>query len=136
MQDHGRSRVEVEVTPHQHASLGCAYRECGTAIVGFLWFYVRFIVSLRQEVDDVGYQFFCTFAATTFYQAVETIVALVFHIIQAVVEFLGRQGSLYQWTELQPQQHTCDHNQSQHTKQQNLQCFLHKYLYFLGCLLI
>ena len=57
-------------------------------------------------MDDVGREFFSTFATTAFYQTVESVVAFIFHVVQTIVEFLSRQCSLYKRAEFSPQQHT------------------------------
>ena len=59
-------------------------------------------MSFRQEVHHITCYFRGGLSSAAGHQLVEAVVALVFHIVQAVVQFLGGHGTLDQRAELRP----------------------------------
>ena len=58
-------------------------------------------------------------------------VAIVFHVVESIVELYARIRAFNQRPKLHPHKHTCDYHQSQYAQQRNLYSFFSSSIYSL-----
>ena len=102
MQNDAYGRREIEVTTHHHTAVWSLNRQRRASEGGLLGLYLRFVMTSREIFYNVTHHLVCTLETTSGHQLVKAVVTFIFHIVESVVHLLCREGSLYQWTKLQP----------------------------------